>query len=183
MAITRDQKATQLKELQDKLQSSQSVVFANYIGLKVSEVSELRRKLRAAGAEMKVAKKTLMRIAAKEVGLPMPDENALPGPVACIFSVGDPIVGPQVAHAFGKDHKQVQIIGGFFEGKLLSKTDALTLATIPGRQVLLATFAGMLQSPLRSFASIINSPLTGFARALSEKAKKQPSAAAVPAAA
>ena len=172
MAVTRDQKKVLLQELKDKLKSSQSVVFANYIGLKVSEVSELRRKLRAAGAEMKVAKKTLMRIAAKEQGLPVPDENALPGPVACIFSEKDPIVGPQVAYAFSKEHKQVQFLGGFFEGKLLSKADAMTLATIPGRQVLLTTFAGMLQSPLRSFASIINSPLTGFARALSEKAKK-----------
>ncbi len=174
MAVSRAQKKILLKELKDKMKSSQSVVFANYIGLKVSEVSELRRKLRAAGAEMKVAKKTLMRIAAQEEGFPVPEESMLSGAVACIFSISDPIVGPQVAHAFGKDHAQVQIIGGFFEGKLLSKADALTLATIPGRQVLLATFAGMLQSPLRSFASIINSPLTGFARALSEKAKKMP---------
>ena len=68
MALTRTQKSAQLKELKDKMKSSQSVVFTNYIGLKVSEVSELRRKLKAAGAEMKVAKKTLMRIAAKEEG-------------------------------------------------------------------------------------------------------------------
>jgi len=174
MAVTRDQKSAQLKELKDKLKSSQSVVFTNYIGLKVSEVSELRRKLRAAGAEMKVAKKTLMRIAVKEGGLPVPEESALPGPIACIFSISDPIVGPQVAFAFSKDHPQISFVGGFFEGKLLTKADAMTLALIPGRQVLLATFAGMLQSPLRSFASIINSPLTGFARALSEKAKKMP---------
>ncbi len=177
MALTREQKSAQLKELKDKMKSSQSVVFANYIGLKVSEVSELRRKLRAAGAEMKVAKKTLMRIAAKEEGLPVPEEKDLAGPVACIFSITDPIVGPQVAFAFSKEHPQVSFVGGFFEGKLLSKNDALTLATIPGRQILLATFAGMLQSPLRSFASIISSPLTGFARALSEKAKQQPAAA------
>ncbi|MBI2635752.1 50S ribosomal protein L10 [Candidatus Peregrinibacteria bacterium] len=173
MALTKAQKTIQLKELRDKLKSSQSVVFANYIGLKVAEVSDLRRKLKAAGAEMKVAKKTLMRIAAKEEGLPVPEENGLPGPVACIFSIADPIVGPQIAFAFSKDHPQVSFVGGLFEKKLLTKADAMALATIPGRQVLLATFAGMLRSPLRSFASIINSPLTGFARALSEKANKQ----------
>ena len=176
MALTRDQKSAQLKELKDKMKSAQSVVFAHYIGLKVSEVSELRRKLKAAGAEMKVAKKTLMRIAATEEGLPVPEESTLPGPIACIFSISDPIVGPQVAFAFSKEHPQISFVGGFFEGKLLSKNDAMTLATIPGRQVLLATFAGMLQSPLRSFMSICNNPLTGFARALSEKAKKMPAA-------
>lgn len=173
MALTKQQKSAQLKELKEKLSAAESVVFAHYIGLKVSEVSELRRKLKEAGAEMKVAKKTLMKIAAKEQGLPVPDDKDLPGPVACIFSVSDPIVGPQVAHAFGREHPQVKFIGGFFEGKLLSAADAKTLATIPPRQVLLAMFAGMLQSPLRSFASIINSPLAGFARALSEVAKKK----------
>ena len=172
MALTREQKSAQLKELKDKMKSSQSVIFTNYIGLKVSEVSELRKKLKAAGAEMKVAKKTLMRIAAKEEGFPVPEDANMTGPVACIFSMTDPIVGPQVAFAFSKEHNQIQFLGGFFEGKLLNKSDAMTLATIPSRLVLLATFAGMLQSPLRSFASIINSPLTGFARALSEKAKK-----------
>ncbi|MSR86957.1 50S ribosomal protein L10 [Candidatus Peribacteria bacterium] len=172
MAVSRDQKKVLLAELKDKMKSAQSVVFANYIGLKVSEVSELRRKLKAAGAEMKVGKKTLMRIAAKEQGLPELDDAALPGAIACIFSMTDPIVGPQVAHAFSKEHPQVSFVGGFFEGKMLSKSDAMTLATIPGRQVLLATFAGMLQSPLRSFMSICNNPLIGFARALSEKAKK-----------
>ena len=178
MAVTRQQKEVQLQELKKSFSSAQSVVFTNNIGLKVSEVSELRRKLRAAGAEMKVAKKTLMCIAAKEQGLPVPEESSMPGPVACIFSITDPIVGPQVAFAFSKEHPQVAFVGGFFEGKLLTKGDAMTLATIPGRQVLLATFAGMLQSPLRSFMSICNNPLTGFARALSEKAKKTPVASA-----
>ncbi len=177
MAVTREQKAQQLQELKQEFSGAQSIIFTNYIGLTVAQVSDLRRKLRAAGAEMKVAKKTLMCIAAKENGLPVPADKDLPGPVACIFSKTDPIVGPQVAFAFGKEHKQVKFLGGFFEGKLLSASDAQTLATIPGRPVLLATFAGMLQSPLRSFASIINSPLTGFARALSEKSKKMPASA------
>src|SRR4051812_10992524 len=112
MAVTRAQKAVQLTELKEKMKSAQSVIFANYIGLKVSEVSELRRKLRAAGAEMKVAKKTLMCIAAKEEGLPVPEDSMMSGPVACIFSVTDPIVGPQIAHAFSKEHPQVSFLGG-----------------------------------------------------------------------
>ena len=82
MALTRIQKSAQLKELEDKFASSQSVIFAHYIGLTVAEVSELRKKLRAAGAEMKVGKKTLMRIAAKNKGLPIPEEKDLPGPIA-----------------------------------------------------------------------------------------------------
>ena len=152
------------------------MVFSQYIGMTVTEVTELRRKLRKAGAEMKVAKKTLVRLAAEGKKLPVPEEKDLPGPVACIFSFHDPIAGAQVAFAFGKDHPQVKFLGALFEGKVLSKADAVTLANIPGRTVLLATFAGMLRSPLVSFASICNSPLSGFARGVSELAKKKATA-------
>jgi large subunit ribosomal protein L10 len=178
MAVTRDQKAVQLKDLQQKFDTAQSVVFTNYIGLTVADVTELRRNLRKAGAEMKVAKKTLVRIAAEGKNLPIPAEKELPGPVACIFSYQDPIAGAQVAFAFGKTHPQVKFVGGLFEGKVLNKADAMTLATIPSKQVLLATFAGMLQSPLRSFMSMCNGPLSGFARGLSEVAKKKAAAPA-----
>ncbi|MFA6038757.1 MAG: 50S ribosomal protein L10 [Candidatus Peribacteraceae bacterium] len=176
MALTRDQKAAQLKDLKDKLGKAQSVIFANYIGLTVAEVSDLRKKLRVGNAEMKVAKKTLMSIAAKEQGMPELPEAMMSGPVACILSYNDPITGAQVAFSYAKDHPQVKFLGGLFEGKLLSQTDATTLAKIPGRQVLLAQFAGMIRSPLTSFAGMCASPLSAFARALSEKAKKMPTA-------
>lgn len=173
MALTREQKAVQLAQLKDSMSKAQSVVFTHYIGLTVADVSDLRKKLRQSGSEMKVAKKTLMKIAAKEQGLPEPPETMMDGPVACIFSFNDPIEGPKTAFAFAKDHPQVSFVGGFFEGKLLSQTDATALAQIPGRQILLAQFAGMVRSPLQSFAGICASPLSGFARALSEMAKKK----------
>ncbi len=172
MAVSRDQKKVLLQELEAKFDAAQSVIFTNYIGLKVGEVGELRRKLRQGGAEMKVAKKTLMQIAARKKGLPELDETMLSGAVACIFSTQDPVVGAQIAFGFAKDHPQVSFVGGIFEGKLLSKSQAMTLATIPGRQALLGTFAGMLRSPLVSFASMCSSPLSGFARALKELEKK-----------
>lgn len=173
MAVTREQKRVQLDELKDRLQKAASVVFTTYTGLNVADLSDMRRKVRAAGAEVKVAKKTLIRIASEECKLPVMGDTDLPGPVACIFSYSDPIAGPQAALAFSKEHKQVTFLGGLFEQKILSKNDAMSLATIPSRQVLLGTFAGMIRSPLVSFASMCNSPLTGFARALSEMAKKK----------
>lgn len=173
MAVSREQKAVQLTELKESFGKAQSVIFTNYIGLKVHEVSDLRKKLREGGAELKVAKKTLMQIAAKEQKLPEMEEKNMTGPVACIFSYTDPLMGAQVAFKFAKDHTQVSFLGGIFEGKILSKSDTVALAKMPSRQILLATFAGMIRSPLVKFASICNSPLTGFARALSEVAKKK----------
>ena len=177
MALTKAQKTTQLKELREKLSKASSVVFTHYIGIKVLDVSDLRKKLKEAGAEMKVAKKTLIRIAAKEQGLPEFTDAGMEGAVACIFSYTDPVAGAQVAFKFSKDHPQVSFLAALFEGKLLSQSDAKVLAQIPSRQVLLAIFAGMLQSPLRSFASMCSSPLSGFARALAEVAKKKTSSA------
>ncbi len=178
MAVTREEKKVQLAELVEKIGKAQSVIFTQYIGLTVGDITKLRREVRAAGAEMKVAKKTLIRLASKEKGFPVMDDKDLPGPIACIFSYNDPVAGAQAAHKFAKDFKQVSFVGGLFEGKLLSKTEAVTLATIPSRQVLLGTFAGMIRSPLVSFASMCSSPLSGFARGLAELAKKKESAPA-----
>ena len=173
MALTKQQKTEQLQDIKEKLSKASSVIFTHYIGMKVSDVSDLRKKLRAGGAEMKVAKKTLIRIAAQEQGLPEFEDAMMEGPVACIFSYTDPIAGAQIAYKLSKDHPQVSFLAALFDGKLLSQSDAKILAQIPGRQVLLAMFAGMLQSPLRSFAQICSSPLSGFARSLAELAKKK----------
>ena len=178
MALTREEKTVQLKDIQEKLGKASSVIFTHYIGMNVRDVSELRKKLKEVGAEMKVAKKTLMKIAAKEKSLPELPDALMDGPVACIFSYADPLTGAQVAFKFGKDHPQVTFLGGIFEGKLLSQADAKALAQIPSRLVLLAIFAGMVRSPLQTFAGMCSSPLSGFARAVAEIAKKKESAPA-----
>ncbi|MDA1208714.1 MAG: 50S ribosomal protein L10 [bacterium] len=172
MAITKEKKQAQVQDLTTKMSAASSVMLAHYIGLSVAEVSELRNMLRENNAEMKVSKKTLMKIAAKDAGLPEIDESTLDGPISMIFSFGDPLSGAQIAFKFAKTHKQVQLVGGVFDGKVLSKAEAMELAEMPNRDQLLSMFVGMIQSPLVSFASICNSPLTGFARCLQEMADK-----------
>lgn len=178
MAVTRAKKTEQLQELKEKWQKSQSVMFAHYIGMTVSDVSALRSKLRESKAEMKVAKKTLMQLAAQELKQPEIAEEMLDGAVACIFSYEDALSGAQIAFKFSKDHPQVELIGGVFEGKLLTKEEAVRIAKIPGKQQLLGMFAAMC-----------NGPLSSFARGLSELAKQketpkeEPKTEAAPAAA
>lgn len=175
MTLTRDEKQAQVIDLTNKMQRATSVMFAHYIGLTVADISALRRELRKNNAELKVAKKTLMDIAMKNAKLPSPDERLLDGPVGYILSFEDPISGAQIAFKFGKDHTQVELIGGIFEGRLLSKREAQQFAQLPTREVLLAMFAMMLRSPLVKFAGICASPLSSFARALSELSKKKSS--------
>lgn len=170
MAVTKAQKAEILTDLKDKMQKAKSILFAHYIGMTVSEVSELRSNLKKGNAEMKVAKKNLMRLAAKDTNLPEPPDEMLDGPVACIFSFEDPLTGGQIAFKFAKTHKQVELIGGIWEGKLIDKQQAMAIAQIPGREALLGMFMAMCQGPLSSFA-----------RGLSELAKQKEAGQAAPA--
>ena len=172
MVLTRAQKEELVTELTQQMAKASSVMMAHYIGLTVSEVSDLRKQLRKGNAEMKVAKKTLMKIAAKDAGLPEVADEQLDGPVSLIFSFGDPLSGAQIAFKFAKSHDKVRLIGGIFDGNVLTKEQAMEFAKIPGREVLLAQFIGMVQSPLISFASMCNAPLGGFARALNQMAEK-----------
>lgn len=172
MALTKQQKKTQVASLTQKMGEAKSMVFAHYIGLSVADISELRSKLKEGEAEMKVAKKTLIKIASKEAGLPDLEQAELDGPVSIIFSYQDAISGAQIAFKFAKDHDQVALIGGIFDGKVLSKQEAIELAKMPSREELLATFVGMIQSPTTRFAMLCSSPMSSFARALSQMAEK-----------
>ena len=173
MALTKDQKKAQVADLTTKMKNASSVIFANYLGLTVAQITKLRSSLKKEDAELKVAKKNLIMIAAKEANAPEVTDAMLPGDIACIFSYKEPTSGPGIAYKFSKDHPFVKIVGGIFSGKILSTAESNALATIPGRTQLLGIFAGMIQSPLSSFVRGIGSPLTSFARAMSEMAKKK----------
>ncbi|MBI1934421.1 50S ribosomal protein L10 [Candidatus Peregrinibacteria bacterium] len=172
MALTRTKKAELTQDLTEKWQRASSILFTNYIGLSVTSISRLRRELRGVDAEMKVAKKTLLRRAAESLKNPFPEEQDLPGPVACIFNYTDPLSGARVAFAFGKEHPQVRLIGAIFEGKVLTGSAAVSLAQIPPRPTLLQIFASLCQTPLQQFAAVCGSPLQSFAIALQERIKQ-----------
>lgn len=183
MALTRKQKENQVKDLTTKMKNASSVIFTHYIGLTVSSVTKLRSQLRKEDAEMQVAKKSLIQLAAKAANAPEIDDEMIPGPVACIFSFKEPTSGASVTFKFGKDHPQIKLIGGIFDGKVLSAAEAGEMATIPSKLQLLAMFMSMCNAPLTQFASAVGGPLTGFARALSEIAKKKESESPAPVAA
>ena len=172
MTLTRTAKAARVQNLAEKWTKAKSILFTHYMGLTVGDISQLRRELKEHHAEMTVAKKTLLRLAAEKAHAPCPDEAALPGPVACIFNFADPLTGAQIALAFSKVHPLVALIGGIFEGKILTKEEAIALANIPSHTTLLALFANMLRAPLQTFASLCHSPLQQFAFATGELAKK-----------
>ena len=178
MALTKDQKQAQITELRADLKKAKSLVWLKYRGLTVLDVSNLRRRVRAKNAKMKVAKKTLLRIAAKEEGMTeITDQVMGTEPLAFIFSFEDEVSGAKVVFEFSRENDEVKLTGGLLNGKILSEKEAQELAKLLSREELLAKFAGMIQSPLRNFASMCSTPLRSFAIALKEVAAKKSSSA------
>jgi len=172
MALTKDQKSAQVKDLRSDLKRTKSLMWMQYRGLSVLDISDLRRKMMEKDANMKVAKKTLYRIASKEEGYPEVAEENMEGPIAFVFSFGDEVSGAKVAFEFGKDHEEVKLLGGVMGGKVLSASDAEEFAKLLSREGMLGKVVGMMQSPLVSFASMCGSPLRSFGIATKELAEK-----------
>ena len=141
-------------EITEKLQRSTSAVVVDYRGLKVEEVTELRKQFRDAGVEYKVYKNTLTRLAAKNAGM---EElvKELVGPNAIAFGYDDPIAPARIADKFAKDHKNLEVRVGVVEGVFYNSDKIKELANIPSREVLIAKLLGSLKAPVANFAYLI----------------------------
>lgn len=173
MATTRKKKEATLEELREKFQGAQSVAFAQYAGLSVEQVSKLRKELRSAGVEFKVAKRTLFKIAAKEQGLELPDDVMM-GTVGAAFSFEDGIAGPRLIKKLTKDFEKLQLLGGIMDGKVMTVAEMKEIAGLPSKQELLAKFVGLMRAPLQGFYGAIQTPLGSFARSVQQYAEKKP---------
>lgn len=173
MATTKDRKSEQLQELVQKIQAASSVAFFTYGGTSVVQQNQIRAALRAKGAEMKVAKKTLIKIAVREAGIvgDISDDD-LEGQIAVAFSSGEPTTGPQAIKTLAKKIEEIDLKGGVFEGKTLSLTEVKELADLPSKEVLISRLLGSMQSPLSGFVGVGNNVISGFVRVLNGHAEK-----------
>ncbi len=167
MAITRQKKEEILQDLVDKFGRSKSIVFADYRGLDVASISKLRRNLREQDAEMKVAKKTLIGLAAKKSDLGELEDGVMEGPVVTTFSYEDPLSGIRVLFKFSKENENLKLLGGVIDGKVVSPDVIQQYAKLPSHEELLAKFIGTINAPLSGFVSIGNTLVGGIVRALS----------------
>ncbi len=159
MAISKEKKGEILSKLKKIVKDSASIVFINFHALPVTESSAIRKTLREKGVGYTIAKKTLTKKALSEGGYvgSMPE---LPGELGIVYGT-DPIEGARGVYEFQKKlDKKIQIVGGIFEGKFMSKDEMVTIAQIPGLKTLRA-----------QFVNLINSPIQGFVLALNEIAK------------
>ncbi len=144
-----EQKAAVVSEIKEKLENAKSVVMFDYRGLSVSEVTDLRRKLRSVGADYKVYKNTLTKRAADELNLDFGD--SLAGPSAISFGT-DELSIVKVISDFAKEHEALELKTGIVEGKVASLEDLKRYASIPSRDTLLTMLAAGLMGTVRDLS-------------------------------
>lgn len=144
-----EQKASVVAEIKEKLENAKSVVLFDYRGLSVSEVTELRRKLKENNADYKVYKNTLTKRALDELNIDM--NEYLAGPSAISFGT-DELSIVKVIDDFAKEHKALELKAGIIEGKVAGLEDLKRYAAIPSRDTLLTMLAAGLMGTVRDLS-------------------------------
>lgn len=148
-----EQKKAIVEEVSSLLKDSGSVIVAEYRGLNVAEISELKRDLLKENAKMCVYKNTLVDRAAEACGFE-DMKQYLEGPNALISSV-DSISAAKIATKFAKKHENLVIKAAIVEGKVVGKDDVIALSKLPNKEGMLSMLLSVLQAPVRSFACAV----------------------------
>jgi large subunit ribosomal protein L10 len=161
--VPRPDKVAVVDEVREGLNDSAATLLTHYRGLSVTELAELRTKLRGANARMRVAKNTLARRAAHEAGIEGFDE-LLTGPTGLVFCEEDPVGPAKAIREFAKDHPELIVRGGYLDGAVLSEEEANKLADLDSREELLAKLAGLMYGALANTARLLQAPIEKQAR-------------------
>jgi large subunit ribosomal protein L10 len=160
----RPEKVAVVDEVRERLGGASAALLTEYRGLNVASLAELRRALRTAGGEMKVYKNTLLRFAARDLGLEI--EELLTGPTAITFVDGDAVNVAKALRDFSRTHPALVLKGGLLGDKTLSAAETQALADVEPREVLLAKLAGAMAAPMVQFAGLLQALPRNFAYGL-----------------
>ena len=148
-----------VNEVQEKLQKSSGVYFANYTGLNVSSVTKLRKSFREEGVEYKVVKNNLTKIAAKNAGINGLDD-LLVGQIGIAFSESDPTAPAKVIKSFVEDNDSFKVVGILFEGQMFDAAKYEELANLPSKEELLSKLVGGLNSPMSKLVGTLGATMS-----------------------
>ena len=178
LSLNRNEKAAVVTDVSAQAARSQTLALAEYRGLTVAQLDNLRRQARDKGVYLHVLKNTLARRAVAGTGFEAA-QSAMVGPLIYSFSE-DAVAAAKVIADFAKGNDKLVIKGGAYAGKALDAEGVKALAAIPSREVLLAQVAGLLKSPIQRFASVLGAVLEkkgGGAEAVAPTAEAEPAAA------
>ena len=153
--MKREDKESVVGELNEKFSKAKIAVVADYRGLKVQVLENLRRQLKKDNAEIKVAKNTLLRRAVQGTSCE-PVTGLFKGTTAVTVSYGDPVAPAKVLLDFVKDNPALEIRGAVLDGKAISAADLAALAKLPSREVLLSQLLSCMQAVPTSFVRVLS---------------------------
>lgn len=176
------EKAEIVQELQERIGRSRFNILADFTGLKVEEITRLRRQVREADGELRVVKNTLLSRAAGE-GTPVASLSShFVGPNAVTFGYGDPVALAKVLIKFAQEKPQFKLKAGVLAGQVLTAQEVDALSKLPDREILLSQFLGVLQGVptalVTVLAGVIRNLLNVLVALKEKKAESEPAGAA-----
>ncbi|PIV45190.1 MAG: 50S ribosomal protein L10, partial [Candidatus Nealsonbacteria bacterium CG02_land_8_20_14_3_00_37_10] len=154
MALTKAQKQKIIADLKDKIAKQKAMVLIGITGLKVKDISDLRKKLKTEEGNLKVVKKTLIEKAFKENNLEF-DKNKYKEEIALVLGFKDEILPAKTVYQFGLANEKLKILGGFLEGKFKEAEEIIALAQLPTKEGLLAKLVGSIASPISGLINVL----------------------------
>lgn len=168
--MLRAKKKDFVAELEGICKDSNAVIFTHYHGLTVSQVTELRRKLRENDANFKVVKNTLFKIAAQNAKVKLEDDMSS-GPVAIAYSK-DPVAAAKGVVEFAKKNQDLKVLAGIVDGATMPVEDIKKLSKLPSLDELRGKIVGLLQAPATKLAVVAQAPAGQLARVINAFAHK-----------
>ena len=162
---TKQFKNEKIEYYKKQFEKAKVAVVADYRGLSVEEITELRRGLQKEQADLTVTKNTLLKVASKGSDFEA-IESLMQGPTAIAFGYGDEVAAAKVLAKFIKENKKGEILGAVLDGKVLSKEEATKLASMPSKEELYAKILGSINSPASGIVYSVNGVMSALVRAI-----------------
>jgi len=158
MALTKEQKTKQIDSIKEKLSNYKSIVFVDFNKVPSKEMFSLRKTLKENGCNLKIAKKTLVRVAFGQSNISYWNKikSSIPGQLALAFGIEDEIAPARIANQFAKTQENLKILGGIFESRFIEREKVLVLANLPSRNELLGRLVGSIASSMIGFVTVLD---------------------------
>lgn len=163
--LNKEEKGQTIAELKEKFSEAKAVIFTDYKGMTVAELSELRRLLRSGDVDYRVVKNTIARIASNDTPVSAA-KDVFKGPVAIAIGYKDPVMTAKRVIEFSKKNEKLKLSGGVIEGKLYNVKEVRAIADLPSREILMSIMAGAFRAPLSKMASVLSATVSSFAYAM-----------------
>ena len=167
MPKTKQQKQEILNQLSENLNQQKALVFIDFKGLKVGDMTTLRSQLKEAGSRLVVAKKTLFSKVLKKKGIEA-DLKSIDAQIGTIFAFENPMTPLRIVNTFAKTNENVKIVGGYFENELQSASSIVAIANLPTKDELLARLVGTIAAPMSGLATVLQGNIKGLITVLSK---------------